>query len=264
MTIRVNNWLPQYLKALFILSQTYTSTFQGPDPDGFYADRKQLSLSFKCFITTLVNLIPDVNVKNIMVSYIYMDETIANTLLEDSSLTNFFIVYPELKNILEQSPKYNYSYTIFLDHCLQSEDLMFKWVYLLQTYIYISMNKYGNYIKIPTFNQTKNMYNTDNMSKDDWGNALWFIIHTTSLYSTLNINETFENYKALLSCLQYLLPCPKCRNHLRSNLTLINIDYCKGSNERLFECSWRLHNIVNRSLNKYEPTLQEARNYYNF
>ena len=65
MTIRVNNWLPQYLKSLFILSQTYTSTFQWPDPDGFYADRKQLSLSLKCFITTLVNLIPDVNVKNI-------------------------------------------------------------------------------------------------------------------------------------------------------------------------------------------------------
>ena len=142
---------------------------------------------------------------------------------------------------------------------------MFKWVFLLQSYIYINMNKYGNYIMLPSFNKTLELYKTDNMTKDDWGRVLWFIIHTTALYSTLNMCETFENYKAMLSCLQYLLPCPKCRGHLRANLSLINIDYCKKQNkESLFEFSWKLHNIVNKSLGKYQPSLSDARGYYNF
>jgi hypothetical protein len=264
MNIRINNWLPHYLKALFIISQTYKSTFKGPDPDGFFADENQLKLSFKCFITTLINLVPDKNVKDIMVAYIHMDETVAMSLLEDSTLKYFFISNPDLNNVVNQTPKYNYSHTIFLDYCLQSEDLMFKWVYLLQTYIFMTMNKYGNYIVIPSFNKTKEMYRIENMSKDDWGNVIWFIIHTTALYSTTSMDETFENYKAMLSCLQYLLPCPKCRNHLRSNLRFIDIDYCKQNREKLFECSWKLHNIVNKSLNKYEPTLSEARQIYIF
>jgi len=259
-----NDWLPIYLKALFILSQTYKSTFQGPDPDGFFADQRQLSFSFKCFITTLINLVPDKNIKNIMISFIYMNKDTITTLLETRSLENFFIINPDLSSAISNSSKYNYSETIFLDYCIQSEVLMFKWVYLLQSYIYITINKYGNYIVIPTFNQTKDMFKVDNVTKDDWGNAIWFIIHTTALYSTSTMEETFENYKAMLSCLQYLLPCPKCRKHLRSNLSLIDIDYCRNSREKLFECSWKLHNIVNKSLNKYEPTLLEARQKYNF
>ena len=77
-----------------------------------------------------------------------------------------------------------------------------------------------------------------------------------------NIDDLFYNYKSMLNCLQYLLPCPKCRAHLRNNLTKIDIDYCRKSRENLFECSWRLHNIVNQDLGKYQPSLQEARNFY--
>ena len=93
MNIPTNIWLPIYLKALFILSQTYKSTFKVPDADGFYASQEQLATSFKCFITTLINLVPDNNVKSIMISYLYMDETAASSLLENKKMQKKKIIF---------------------------------------------------------------------------------------------------------------------------------------------------------------------------
>ena len=44
----------------------------------------------------------------------------------------------------------------------------------------------------------------------------------------------------------------------------IDIDNCGNDRMALFKCSWELHNIVNQSLNKRQPSLQEALTYYNF
>ena len=76
--------------------------------------------------------------------------------------------------------------------------------------------------------------------------------------------DIFENYKTMLSCLQYILPCPKCRQHLIDNLALIDIDNCGNDRIALFRCSWELHNIVNESLGKRKPSFQEALGYYQF
>lgn len=257
--IPLNVWFPVYMKALFIFSQTYKSTFTKPDEDGFYADEDKLNLSFKCFIISLFNILPDQYMKDKMLSFIYMDQTVSNLLLSEDRLKSFFNSYPSIKKEMQT---YSNSDTHFLDYCIKDEFTMFMWVYLLQSYIFILMNKVGNNIQIKSLNETKSIYNTDSMSKDDWGNVIWFILHTASLYSVAPMEELFYNFKAMLSCLQYLLPCPKCRAHLRQNLTKIYIDYCKESKLKLFECSWKLHNIVNESLNKYQPTLQEALNYY--
>jgi hypothetical protein len=102
------------------------------------------------------------------------------------------------------------------------------------------------------------------LSKEEWGNSLWFVMHVSALYGTGDIYSIFENYKAMLSCMQYILPCPKCREHLINNLAYIDIDNCGGDRMALFRCSFDLHNIVNESLGKRQPSFQEALGYYQF
>jgi hypothetical protein len=256
--LKVSVWFPKYIKCLFIFSQTYLSTFQMPDPDGFYADKEKLKVSMKCFTQTLVNLVPDTYLKDKMLSFIFMNNYVKEILFNEQSLSSFFDVYDDIYKVINKTSSVNYNNTAFLDYCLESEETMFLWVYLLQSYIYILQNRYGNYIKLPTLNDCKKLYSIDHLSKDDWGNVTWFILHTSAMYGKGEGDEIFYNYKALLSCLQFLLPCPKCRSHLRDNLAKIDIDYCKSSQLKLFECSWRLHNVVNESLGKYQPTLKEA------
>ena len=188
--------------------------------------------------------------------YPVSDSTI--TIPNNSVQATHFDVYDDIYKVINKTSSVNYNNTAFLDYCLESEETMFLWVYLLQSYIYILQNRYGNYIKLPTLNDCKKLYSIDHLSKDDWGNVTWFILHTSAMYGKGEGDEIFYNYKALLSCLQFLLPCPKCRSHLRDNLAKIDIDYCKSSQLKLFECSWRLHNVVNESLGKYQPTLKEA------
>ena len=260
--LKINVWFPKYIKCLFIFSQTYLTTFQTPDPDGFYADQNKLKLSMKCFVQTLVNLVPDTYVKDKMTSFIFMNNYVKDILFNEPSLQPFFDVYTDIYKVIKGTSSVNYDNTSFLDYCLDSEETMFLWVYLLQTYIYILQNRYGHQIKIPSLNETKKMYSIEHLSKDDWGNVTWFILHVSALYAKGDMDEIFYNYKALLSCLQFLLPCPKCRSHLRDNLVKIDIDYCKSSQIKLFECSWRLHNVVNDSLGKYQPTLKEAQMMY--
>ena len=108
------------------------------------------------------------------------------------------------------------------------------------------------------------LYNIDKINKYDWGRPIWFILHTVALYGSVDVYTTFKEYKQMLTCLQYLLPCTKCRTHLSNNLTKISIDTCARTREDLFQCSWELHNIVNKDTNKPVLSLDEAKSIYIF
>jgi len=97
-----------------------------------------------------------------------------------------------------------------------------------------------------------------------WGNAVWFIIHLTALYAPQPLDQSFESFKQMLNALRFILPCSKCRSHLTQNLQYIDFDHCAKSNEDLFKCSWKLHNIVNKSENKPLMSLQDAFSMYTF
>ena len=245
---KVDKWIWTYFKAMYIYSRCY-------NPE----DEMQV-MSVKCFVQNVINLMPNKFIKNKFTEYVYMNGNVKNLLINNPDLSKFFNVYHNVVDII----RYSTNQFEFLDYCAKSNFTMFMWVYLLQAYYITLLNKYGNYVKIPTYNDMYSSYDTNRIHKDDWGNSTWFIIHVSALYATGNMYDIFDNYKAMLSCLQYILPCPKCKQHLINNLSLIDIDNCASNKVALFKCSWELHNIVNESLNKHQPTLQEALNYYKF
>jgi len=262
--LKLNVWFPTYLRCLYIMSQTYKSTYETPDPDGKRPTDQEITYAFKCFITSMINTMPDSFTKEKIQSFLFMTNYASDLLLKEPSLQSFFNIYSYMKDEVKKGTSMFYNNTAFLDYCLQSEFTMTCWVYLLQSYMIIVTNKYGGYTGIPKFTDITTEYNIKRITKDDWGNAIWFIIHVSAMWGSGDMEELFYNYKAMLSCLQYLLPCPKCRAHLRNNLSKIDIDYCRMSRDALFECSWRLHNIVNQDLGKPQPTLQSARAMYQF
>lgn len=245
---KVDKWLWTYFKSMFILSRTY-------NPE----DEIQV-MSIKCFFQNVINLMPNKYIKTKFTEYVYMNSNVKNMLLTNPDLQSFFKIYSNITEVI----KYSSNQFEFLDFCLKSNFTAFIWVYLMQAYYITLLNKYGNYVKIPSFNEFKASYEPDRLSKDDWGNSLWFVMHVSALYGTGDVYSIFENYKAMLSCLQYILPCPKCRQHLIDNLAYIDIDSCGSDRMALFKCSWELHNIVNESLGKRQPSFQEALGYYNF
>jgi len=141
------------------------------------------------------------------------------------------------------------------------------WAYNLHKYI--STNVYQtNFLSKERFNQ---LYDIKNIKITTWSHPTWKMIHYFAVLmdqgtenSRMNKydespNKYFILYKAFVSCLQYLLPCPKCRDHLHNNLVDNIID--KKSAD-LFTWSCNLHNVVNTQLKKPVMKCSDARELY--
>jgi len=238
-------WLNTYMKALFVLARTY-------NPKDEYT-----KMAMKCFIESLSSVLPDINFVHEFQNFINPNVYIVNHITQ--SMKTFFDTYKDFKYQLDTNPQ------SFFEFCLQSDFTLFAWVYLLDGYIKTLFNKAGHNIEIKPFNELyMHVYNPKYLDKADWGNPVWFIIHMTPLYAPGSSIEVYNNLKAMLSCLRFVLPCQKCQMHLADNLGKIDIDNCAHSRDELFKCTWELHNIVNKDLNKYQPTLEEAKNMYVF
>lgn len=98
------------------------------------------------------------------------------------------------------------------------------------------------------------------------GPGIWFKIHIDAVTATtdslkeaflVNINALCDNFK-----------CKKCQPHFRKFIdthplkNYWNIKDEKNRDIGFFKWSWELHNQVNRFLKKYEPTLEEAYNFF--
>jgi len=98
------------------------------------------------------------------------------------------------------------------------------------------------------------------------GPGLWFNIHTEAIKAItdalkeafiININALCDNFR-----------CKKCQPHFRKFIdthslrNYWNIFNAKGFDIGFFTWSHELHNQVNRFLGKYEPTLEEAYNFF--
>lgn len=133
---------------------------------------------------------------------------------------------------------------------LDSRNSLFHWTYQLRKAIVGNMIDYNAFYKY---------YNSLEIDKTYWGNRTWYCIHYLAKVNSCT-KESIKAYKAFISCLQFVLPCEMCRNHLSQNLGKIHIDkYC---NKKLFLWSILLHNVVNKSINKKEYTVEEVYNLY--
>lgn len=98
------------------------------------------------------------------------------------------------------------------------------------------------------------------------GPGIWFSLHLMALHAT-----TDELKRAFLIYVENLCAnfrCQDCQKHFRKYLDehplLPYWDRKDGQGRPLgmFIWSWEFHNAVNRFLHKYEPTLEEAYDYY--
>ena len=84
-----------------------------------------------------------------------------------------------------------------------------------------------------------------------WGPSTWNFLHLSVLAEPDDFDKgRLILYKQLYTLLQELLPCEKCRLHLKDNMKhLKNIESLKTKRE-LFDWTTELHNRVNKINNK--------------
>ena len=84
-----------------------------------------------------------------------------------------------------------------------------------------------------------------------WGPTFWLTIHITALaYPKAPTYGDKKAAKEFFESLQFLLPCPICREHLKAHLQKYPITVHLDRNSDLFKWTVILHNEVNKSINK--------------
>jgi hypothetical protein len=247
--ISVPEWFEQFMASLFCLVACWEP---GKDFEKNFAIRQM-----SCFIVNVFQLFPNTTIRNYGLAFLQMDDSVID-ILEDQ-IPRFFRVFPYLEIMKNEGEN-------FFTMCLNSSDHLFNWLYMFQTLVLTMLNKQGHNITIPTLNEMRTKFNPKDITKTDWGRPTWSVIHMTALYCPSG-HEHFKVFHDMLSCLRYVLPCPKCRNHLAINLQYIDFKNCgkdndSGYNVELFKCTWQLHNIVNQSLQKPLIGFREALRLY--
>lgn len=96
-----------------------------------------------------------------------------------------------------------------------------------------------------------------------WGPFFWHTMHIVALgYPT---NPSYSHKKAakeFYESLQFLIPCPICREHYANFLQEQAISPSLDRRQDLFKWTVDVHNKVNQSLNKPRVSEQEAIAYY--
>lgn len=98
------------------------------------------------------------------------------------------------------------------------------------------------------------------------GPGIWFAMHTDAIKATTDsLKSAFDIY---VNALCDNFKCKKCQPHFRKFIdTHPFINYWNiydelGRDIGFFKWTWELHNQVNKFLGKYQPTLQEAYDFF--
>lgn len=160
---------------------------------------------------------------------------------------------------------YNSKSPMRLEHYIMTKNSSaLEWSWGLHEYINYKRRCMGENIMSKSLQELKDHFNIKHITKDAWGRPMWFVLHTFSLYSEPLTPYLQKVWKAFVSSLQYVLPCPICREHVRQNMIALDIGQFLSSPKKLFEWTWRLHNTVNLSKD-YKTraiSLQEAEEIY--
>lgn len=107
------------------------------------------------------------------------------------------------------------------------------------------------------------------MKPNVWGKCGWLFLHSVSLdYPDNPSNEDKLRYKTFFESLQYILPCEKCKVHMKQNMEKYKLtDKILSDKTSVIKWVIDIHNEVNKSLGKsilsYEDALTEIlSNYY--
>jgi len=102
------------------------------------------------------------------------------------------------------------------------------------------------------------------ISPNVWGPSTWAFIHLTAIAEPDNFDMSrLVFYKQLFVLLQELLPCERCRIHLKKNMSkLKDIEKIRTKRE-LFDWTTDIHNKVNEITQKPILSSDDAYDYWN-
>ncbi len=96
--------------------------------------------------------------------------------------------------------------------------------------------------------------------KKSWGNTLWKYIHSICVIDLETPEDNYKESKEIVKILKNItniIPCDHCSKEWKNNLpSLEKIDLHKPL--VLFHWSWKIHNKINRKLDKPTITYEEA------
>lgn len=96
-----------------------------------------------------------------------------------------------------------------------------------------------------------------------WGPVFWLTIHITALgYPEKPSYAQKRAAKEYFEGLQFLLPCPTCREHYKQHLEKNPIAPSLDTRRDLFAWTVNVHNAVNKMLGKPETTESQALEYF--
>jgi hypothetical protein len=143
------------------------------------------------------------------------------------------------------------------DFALTNNHSLLQWSYRVHTYFNSQMFN----APFMDYREFSRMYDKAAITMSFWSHPSWKMIH----YYPSKYDGSADyalSYKAFISCLQYLLPCGKCREHLKTNLADHPIDQYFSSAVDLFTWSYILHQTVTSQTGKKGITIAEAREMY--
>lgn len=92
-----------------------------------------------------------------------------------------------------------------------------------------------------------------------WGRHVWTTIHSIAAGYEPSMSNAFVS---MIDSFTKLLPCPKCREHLKQNLKILPIEPHLKDRHSLFKWSYSLHDKVNKQLGKKSPPFDMMKQYY--
>ena len=140
-------------------------------------------------------------------------------------------------------------------------DKTFEWTYKLRVYYNMVLKRRGQPSETMTLNQLREQYTV--ITKTDWGNATWFVMHYMSANLPVTLNPTVStSFKAFVVCLSFLIPCEECKSHMNKYIENSEIDtYLKTGNDA-FGWTWYFHNQVNQRTGKPTVDFNQALSMY--
>lgn len=98
---------------------------------------------------------------------------------------------------------------------------------------------------------------------ETWGPKIWHAIHYIALgYPNNPTPQQKASYKQFFTMLGPVIPCYKCSVNYQRHLLELPIDNYLVNNDKLFEWTVKLHNIVNKENGKTLWSLDQAKQAY--
>ena len=88
------------------------------------------------------------------------------------------------------------------------------------------------------------------MSKRDWGNATWALIHTLAAKTRPGSQEEIRAAFDIIATAATHLPCPECTSHARAAIAELAARHPPRSPHDIQTLFWHMHNMANHRLNK--------------